>query len=117
MTETATVFVVDDDEPVRDAIGMLLDTVGLPFKSFGSGQEFLEAFQPGLVGCVVLDIRMPGISGLDVQERMIGFAVCWGLGVLLEFAAFACLGHHRKYLHSVAGSLKVETLGPGLEFH
>lgn len=71
MTETATIFVVDDDEPVRDAIGMLLDTVGLEFRSFGSGQEFLDAFDPGMVGCLVLDIRMPGISGLDVQERLI----------------------------------------------
>lgn len=71
MSDTATIFVVDDDEPVRDAIGMLLETVGLPFRSFGSGQEFLDAFEPDMVGCLVLDIRMPGISGLDVQERLL----------------------------------------------
>jgi len=66
-----TVFVVDDDEPVRDAIGMLLDTVDIPFESFATAQEFLQAYDPSRTGCLVLDIRMPGMSGLELQERLL----------------------------------------------
>jgi len=65
-----TVFVVDDDEPVRDAIGMLLDTVDLPYESYASAQEFLDAYDPARRGCLVLDIRMPGMSGLELQQRL-----------------------------------------------
>ena len=66
-----TVFVVDDDEPVRDAIGMLLETVDVPFESFASAQEFLDAFDPSRGGCLVLDIRMPGMSGLELQQKLV----------------------------------------------
>jgi FixJ family two-component response regulator len=65
-----TVFVVDDDEPVRDAIGMLLDTVGITHESFGSAQDFLGAYGSGRTGCLVLDIRMPGMSGLELQDQL-----------------------------------------------
>ncbi len=72
MTENIpTVFVVDDDEPVRDAIGMLLDTVDIPFESFATAQEFLQAYDPSRTGCLVLDIRMPGMSGLELQEKLL----------------------------------------------
>lgn len=66
-----TVFVVDDDEPVRDAIGMLLETVDIPYESFASAQDFLDAYDRGRSGCLVLDIRMPGMSGLELQQRLI----------------------------------------------
>lgn len=65
-----TIFVVDDDEPVRDAIGMLLDTVDLPYESYASAQDFLDAYDPDRRGCLVLDIRMPGMSGLELQQRL-----------------------------------------------
>jgi two-component system, LuxR family, response regulator FixJ len=65
------VFVVDDDDPVRDAIGMLLETVDIPFQAFASAQAFLEAYDPACPGCLVLDIRMPGVSGLELQQRLI----------------------------------------------
>jgi FixJ family two-component response regulator len=65
-----TVFVVDDDEPVRDAIGMLLETVDIPFECFDSGPAFLDAYDPARGGCLVLDIRMPGMSGLELQQRL-----------------------------------------------
>lgn len=72
MTETPpTVFVVDDDEPVRDAIGMLLETVEIPFESFASAQDFLEAYDGSRRGCLVLDIRMPGMSGLELQQTLL----------------------------------------------
>jgi FixJ family two-component response regulator len=66
----STVFVVDDDEPVRDAIAMLLDTVELPYETFASAQEFLAAYDKDRTGCLVLDIRMPGMSGLELQEHL-----------------------------------------------
>jgi FixJ family two-component response regulator len=65
-----TVFVVDDDEPVRDAIGLLLDTVDIPHESFGTAQEFLDGYDPERTGCLVLDIRMPGMSGLELQDHL-----------------------------------------------
>ena len=71
MSDELTVFIVDDDEPVRDAIGMLLDTVDIPYRGYGDAQAFLEDFDSAQTGCLVLDIRMPGMSGLELQERLI----------------------------------------------
>jgi two-component system, LuxR family, response regulator FixJ len=68
--DNATVFVVDDDEGLRNAIGFLLDTAGLTAKTFASGQAFLEYYRPQMRGCMLLDIRMPDISGLDFQEKI-----------------------------------------------
>lgn len=69
--QTPTVFVVDDDEPVRDAIGMLLETVDIPYESFPTAQAFLEAYDTSRSGCLVLDIRMPGMSGLELQQKLL----------------------------------------------
>lgn len=66
----ATVFVVDDDESVRDAIGFLLDSVDIPHVDFASADAFLAQFDPLQSGCLVLDIRMPGMSGLDLQNEL-----------------------------------------------
>ncbi len=68
--DTATVFVVDDDEGLRKAIEFLLDTAGLTAKTFATGQAVLEYYQPQMRGCMLLDIRMPDISGLDFQEKI-----------------------------------------------
>jgi RNA polymerase sigma factor (sigma-70 family) len=72
MTKTARsiVFVVDDDPSVRDAIGRLLRTVGLPAKEFGSALEFLAGDRPETPSCLVLDVRLPGISGIDFQRQL-----------------------------------------------
>ncbi len=66
----ATVFVVDDDEAVRTSLRLLLKSVGLPVETFASAQEFLDQFDPDRAGCLVLDIRMPGMSGLELQQHM-----------------------------------------------
>ncbi len=64
------VYVVDDDDAVRDALSALLKSVGLNPQTFASPQAFLEVFTADMAGCLVLDIRMPGMSGLELQQRL-----------------------------------------------
>jgi FixJ family two-component response regulator len=64
------VFVIDDDPSVRRAIKRLVGSVGLQVELFGSAQEFLASKLPNVPGCLVLDIRLPGISGLDFQRQL-----------------------------------------------
>jgi FixJ family two-component response regulator len=71
MTEAApVVFVVDDDPSVRRAIKRLVESVGLRVEAFGSAQEFLRNEPPDTPSCLVLDVRLPGISGLDFQRQL-----------------------------------------------
>jgi FixJ family two-component response regulator len=67
---TAIVHVVDDDKSLRDALGELFDSVGLETRTYGSVREFLDASRPDLPGCLVLDVRLPGQSGLDFQSQL-----------------------------------------------
>lgn len=67
---TPTVFVVEDDEAVRTSLGVLLGLHGLPTRGFASAEEFLAALRPGWSGCLVVDLRMPGMSGLELLERL-----------------------------------------------
>ena len=64
------VFVVDDDESVRGSLRFLLRSVGLESHAFGSAPEFLAAYDPAQPGCLVLDVRMPGMSGLELQQEL-----------------------------------------------
>lgn len=66
-----TVFIVDDDTAVRDALKFLLRSVGHPVEAFASAQDFLDAYRDDRPGCLVLDIRMPGMSGLELQEKLV----------------------------------------------
>jgi FixJ family two-component response regulator len=70
MLREPTVFVVDDDPAVRESLSWLIESVGLRVETYGSAREFLRAYQAHRPGCLVLDVRMPGVSGLDVQERL-----------------------------------------------
>jgi RNA polymerase sigma factor (sigma-70 family) len=71
MSEPASiVFVVDDDPSVRRAIQRLVESVGLPVKLFGSAADFMNSGHPDVPSCLVLDIRLPGISGLDFQREL-----------------------------------------------
>jgi FixJ family two-component response regulator len=67
---TPVVFIIDDDASVRDAIEDLLRSVGLGVESFGSTQEFLQRKRPDVPGCIVLDVRLPGASGLEFQSAL-----------------------------------------------
>ena len=64
------VFVVDDDAAVRDGLRRLLSSVGLRVEVFPSAQAFLHARRPDAPGCLVLDVRLPGLSGLDLQREL-----------------------------------------------
>jgi two-component system response regulator FixJ len=66
----ATVYVVDDDDGMRRALSLLLNTVGYKTAAFANPKEFLEKFKPDIAACLVLDIRMPGMSGLELQRHL-----------------------------------------------
>jgi FixJ family two-component response regulator len=66
----ATVFVIDDDVSVRDAVARLVRSAGLKARTFSSAQEFLARPPPDVPACLVLDVGLPGLSGLDLQSRM-----------------------------------------------
>jgi FixJ family two-component response regulator len=70
MDTDAMVFVVDDDAPLRESLQNLIRSVGLRVEAFASAQEFLRSPRPEVPGCLVLDVRLPGLSGLDLQQRM-----------------------------------------------
>ena len=69
-TEAPIVFVVDDDASVRPAMESLIRSVGLRVKSFASAQDFLRYERPDAPACLVLDVRLPGLSGLDLQQEL-----------------------------------------------
>jgi FixJ family two-component response regulator len=64
------VFVVDDDSSIREAIAILVKLAGPSVETFGTAQEFLRSKRPDLPGCVVLDVELPGLSGLDLQREL-----------------------------------------------
>ena len=66
----ASVYIVDDDEAVRSSVRFLIRSVGLQAQAFASAQEFLGAYDPRQPGCLLLDVRMPGMSGLDLQQEL-----------------------------------------------
>jgi FixJ family two-component response regulator len=68
--KTSVVFVVDDDPSVRRAIKRLVESVGLQVEAWGSAHEFLRNQRPDAAGCLVLDVRLPGKSGLDLQREL-----------------------------------------------
>ena len=70
MEPQGTVFVVDDDPDARQSLKRLIESVGLPVQTYGNAQEFLDAYDPSVRGCLLLDIRMPGMSGLDLQGEL-----------------------------------------------
>jgi FixJ family two-component response regulator len=66
----ATVFIVDDDEQIRRYCELIVQHAGLPAEQFGSAREFLSRYDPSRPGCLLLDIRMPDMSGLELQQEL-----------------------------------------------
>lgn len=66
-----TVYVVDDDADVRSSLAWLLGSVNLHTEAFPTAQSFLERYQPGSSGCIVMDVRMPGLSGISAQKKLV----------------------------------------------
>jgi len=64
------VFVIDDDESMREALRSLIRSVGLNVETFASAHEFLARPRPDVAACLILDVRMPGVSGLDLQREL-----------------------------------------------
>ncbi|MES9904465.1 MAG: response regulator [Sedimenticola sp.] len=71
MNNNATVFVVDDDQAMRSSLKWLIETVGMKVEVFDSADEFIRSYYPGRAGCLLLDVRMPGMSGLELQEYFV----------------------------------------------
>ena len=65
-----TVYVVEDDEAVRDSLGLLLKSDGKPVKTYESATAFLKDYSDKMAGCIVLDIRMPGMDGMELQKKL-----------------------------------------------
>jgi len=70
MSEQITVFIVDDEEAIRDSLKMLIESVGLVAETYDSAQAYLDSFDPSRPGCLILDVRMKGMSGLTLQEQL-----------------------------------------------
>jgi len=70
MSAQPTVFVIDDDDGVRDSLRYLIESAGWPVQAYDSAESFLRAVPPTTSGCAVLDVRMPGMSGLELQKRL-----------------------------------------------
>jgi len=65
-----TIFIVDDDPAMRDSLSWLIETIGYPVELFSSAQAFLDSYRPEAPGCLILDVRLPGMSGLQLQQKM-----------------------------------------------
>jgi len=70
MNKDQTIFIVDDEKPVRDSIKFLMESIGLQAEEFASAQEYLDQFDADAPGCLITDIRMPMMSGLDLQQKL-----------------------------------------------
>ena len=75
MTSSPTIHLVDDDAAVRDGLALLIGTIGLRVKTWGEPLAFIEGFDRDTIGAIVLDVRMPGLGGLQVLERLINGGV------------------------------------------
>ena len=70
MNDDQTIFIVDDEKSVRDSIKFLMESIGLKAQVFTSAQEYLDQFDVNAPGCLITDIRMPMMSGLDLQQKL-----------------------------------------------
>ena len=84
MAEPATIAIVDDDQEIREALTTLVETVGLRAEGFPSAEEFLSSPQAQDAACLLLDVRMPGMSGLELQRQLV--AAHWRIPIIFVTA-------------------------------
>jgi two-component system, LuxR family, response regulator FixJ len=70
LTKAAVIAIVDDDEPLREALGSVLKAAGITTRTFASAEEFLACRDCEEIACLVLDVRLPGMSGIELQKRL-----------------------------------------------
>ena len=70
LTKIGIIAIVDDDEPLREALGSVLKTAGFSIDTFASAEEFLDSPQRQKMACLILDVRLPGMSGIELQRRL-----------------------------------------------
>jgi RNA polymerase sigma factor (sigma-70 family) len=70
MTQNPLIFIIDDDDEVRSALALLMESVGLQSETYACAAHFIEQFDPSRAGCIILDVRMQGMSGLMLQESL-----------------------------------------------
>lgn len=68
--DMARIYIVEDDEAVRESLQMVLESIGYRVSSYASANQFIEKWNPEMAGCLVLDIRMPGMNGMELQRRL-----------------------------------------------
>ena len=86
MAPEPTVFVVDDDPAMRSSLRWLLESEGLAVETFATAEDFLHACDPSRLGCLVLDVRMPGIGGVGLQAELRSRHVAWPVIVITGYA-------------------------------
>jgi two-component system response regulator FixJ len=71
MSSQPCVFIVDDEYPVRHSLGLIMETAGYAYETFGSAEDFLQNYRPGQNGCLLLDVNLPGLNGDELQAELI----------------------------------------------
>ncbi len=82
-----TVYIVEDDPDARESVGALAGSMGLCVVAFGSAEEFLQQFDSSWHGCIIVDLRLPGISGLDLQQRLATDGSCLAVVLISAHAS------------------------------
>jgi FixJ family two-component response regulator len=86
MNDAPTVFIVDDDPAFSESLALLVSSMGLKTKLFSSADEYLKQFAPDAPGCLILDVRMPTLSGLAAQEKLAKLPLCPGIIIMTGYA-------------------------------
>lgn len=109
-----TVFIVDDDPAVREGLCNLVESAGLRAQSYSCAENFLEAWEPGMRGCLVLDVKLPQMSGLDLQAKL---AESQRMIPVIVMTAYADIATVRKALKAGAAEFLVKPFQGGELLH
>lgn len=112
MASKSTVFVVDDDMDVRQSLTRLFASVDVSCRTFGNAKEFLDAYDPAWSGCLLLDVRMPGMSGIELHEHLVAKGVALPVIIITGHGdiAMAVEALHRGAVSFVEKPVRMEKL-------